>query len=170
MKHLYLIRHAKSSWSNPALSDFERPLNKRGRRDAPVMGRRLASAAYQPECILSSPARRARKTARIIGAEMSLPKPDIIIDQALYTFTAEGVLDIIKKSQDSIKVLALVGHNHGITECAEYLSGEQLGNIPTCGIVLIEFSCDSWNGVHPDFGRLLFFDYPKLHETPGRNN
>lgn len=170
MKYLYLIRHAKSSWSNPVLSDFERPLNKRGRRDAPLMGRRLASAVYQPECIFSSPARRARKTARIIGAELGVAKHDIIMDQALYTFTADPILDIIKKSQDSIQVIALVGHNHGITECAEYLSGEQLGNIPTCGIVLIEFACDSWKRVHPDSGRLLFFDYPKLHETPSRKN
>jgi phosphohistidine phosphatase len=167
MKHLFLIRHAKSSWSIPELSDFERPLSKRGKRDAPFMGKRLAAMKPRPDCIISSPARRARKTARAIGAEIGFTKKDIILEDELYTFSAQNILKILKRTPDSIQVLALVGHNHGITECGEYLSDERLDNIPTCGIVLIQFDCKGWEYIGPKSGRLLIFDYPKLHATSG---
>lgn len=163
MKHLYLIRHAKSSWSDPKLSDFARPLNKRGKRDAPLMGDRLSSVSPKPEIIISSPAKRARRTARLIGGKLGFSKKDIILDDQLYTFAREGLLDVITKTPDSFNVLAAVGHNYGITECAEWLSGENLDNIPTCGIVLLKFSVSSWSLIGPDTARVLLFDYPKLH-------
>jgi phosphohistidine phosphatase len=167
MKHLFLIRHAKSSWSNPGLSDFERPLNKRGKRDAPFMGKRLATIDPRPDCIISSPARRARKTARAVGAEIGFSKKDIILEDELYTFSAHTIIEILKRTSDSIQTLALVGHNHGITECGEYLSGERLDNVPTCGIVLIQFDCKRWAHIGPQSGSLLLFDYPKLHADSG---
>lgn len=161
MKYLYLIRHAKSSWSDPSLSDFSRPLNKRGKRDIPVMGERMSSYEPKPEMIISSPAKRARRTARGIGAALGFDKKEIVLDDELYTFSPEGFLKVIKRAPKTIEVLALVGHNHGLTECAEMLSGESLINVPTCGIVLISFSLSSWDTVMHGGGRLLLFDYPK---------
>lgn len=164
MKYLYLIRHAKSSWSDPSLSDFDRPLNKRGKRDAPFMGGRMASFAQRPEMIVSSPAKRARTTARIIGTHIGFSKKEITLVKKLYTFSSEPLLEAIRKTEDSISILALVGHNHGLTECAELLTSKLLGNVPTCGIVLIEFPLLSWNMVEAGKGKLLLFDYPKLHD------
>ncbi len=164
MKYLYLIRHAKSSWSDLSLSDFDRPLNKRGKRDAPFMGGRMASFAQRPEVIVSSPAKRARKTARIIGAHIGFSKKDITLIKKLYTFSSEPIIEVIRKTEDSISSMALVGHNQGLTECAELLTSKLLENVPTCGIVLIEFPLLSWNLVEAGKGKLLLFDYPKLHD------
>lgn len=165
MKHLYLIRHAKSSWSDPSLSDFSRPLNKRGKRDIPLMGKRMAALDQQPDMIISSPAKRARRTARGIGAALGFGKKDIILDDDLYSFSSQGLLEVVKKTPASVEVLAVVGHNHGLTECAEILSGESLVNVPTCGIVLISFNVHSWDMVAEGAGKLLLFDYPKRLNT-----
>lgn len=164
MKYLYLIRHAKSSWSDLSLSDFDRPLNKRGKRDAPFMGSRMASFEHHPEMIVSSPAKRALKTARLIGAQLGFSKKDIVLKKKLYTFSSEPLLDAIRKTGDSITTLALVAHNHGLTECAELLTSKELENVPTCGIVLIGFQLPSWNLVEAGKGTLLMFDYPKRHD------
>ena len=165
MKYLYLIRHAKSSWSDPGLSDHDRPLNKRGKRDVPFMGQRMAGYQHRPEMIISSPARRARTTARGIGKAIGFSKKEIVLDDELYTFSCGGLLEVIRKAPDSVNILAVVGHNYGMTDCAELLSGESLDNVPTCGIVLISFSLPSWNMIVDGSGSLLLFDYPKLHAT-----
>lgn len=161
MKYLYLIRHAKSSWSDPSLTDFSRPLNKRGKRDIPVMGERMVTYSPRPEMIISSPAKRARKTARGIGGALGFAKEEIILDEALYSFSAGGFLEVINRAPKEVEVLALVGHNHGLTDCAEILSGESLVNVPTCGIVLISFDLPSWDLIREGKGELLLFDYPK---------
>ncbi|MGI9536873.1 MAG: SixA phosphatase family protein [Desulfocapsaceae bacterium] len=167
MKYLYLIRHAKSSWSDPSLSDFSRPLNKRGKRDVPVMGQRLATCVPKPDIIMSSPAKRARRTARGIGAALGFGKKEIILDEELYSFSSQGLLDVIKKTAAPVGALAVVGHNHGLTECAERLSGESLINVPTCGIVLISFSVPSWDMISDGAGSMLLFDYPKRLQADG---
>ncbi len=163
MKYLYLIRHAKSSWADPGLNDFERPLNKRGKRDAPFMGKQIAGYDKRPEILISSPAKRALKTARLIGAECGFRKNQIIIKKSLYTFSFEPIVEVVRRTEDSINTLALVGHNHGLTECAELLSSTTLDNVPTCGIVLIQFPLPSWNLVDTGKGTLVIFDYPKRH-------
>jgi len=163
MKSLYLIRHAKSSWSDPGLADHDRPLNKRGRRDVPVMAQCFASSGPVPDMIISSTARRARKTARGIGKGVGFKKHDILLLKPLYTFSGEALLTVIKSVDNTVNVLAVVGHNYGLTDCAEFLCGEELGNIPTCGIVLIEFDIDDWKDLPGGKGRLVQFDYPKLH-------
>lgn len=163
MKHLYLIRHAKSSWSDPDLADHDRPLNKRGKRDIPLMAKRLVSISPHPEMIISSTAKRARKTARGIGRDLGFSKNDIILFEALYTFSSERLITVIRTVHKSINVLAVVGHNYGLTECAESLSGNEIGNIPTCGVALIEFPVNDWKSISSGSGRLLRFDYPKLY-------
>jgi phosphohistidine phosphatase len=165
MKTLYLIRHAKSSWSDPTLSDFQRPLNKRGKRDAPFMGRRLREAGILPDLIISSAAKRAAKTAGIIAREIGYDKKDIDFRDEVYSSDILQLLAIIRSTRAGIDSLCLVGHNYVITDLAEWLSGTSLVNIPTCGIVALSFAGGTWEAIGEDAGQLLFFDYPKLHTT-----
>ncbi len=161
MRRLYLIRHAKSSWAEPGLRDFDRPLNGRGKLDAPVMGKRLAGKAIRPNLIFSSPAKRARKTAQFIAEAVNYPAKDIILFEAIYEAGVADLLRIIAQAMDEADTLFLVGHNFAITDLAEELIGQSLGNIPTCGIVGIEFSAQNWADILPGTGKMLFFDSPK---------
>ena len=167
MKHLYLIRHAKSSWSDPRLADFDRPLNKRGKRDAPFMGKRLASASISFDLMVSSSAKRARKTARKIAQEVAYDKDQIIFTPEIYTSDLRKLVTVIRNTDNAIKAMALVGHNFVITECAEWLTGTYIDNIPTSGIVAITFDVETWGEIDHEKGKLLFFDYPKLHGDRG---
>lgn len=163
MRRLYLIRHAKSSWSEPGLADFDRPLSSRGKRDAPFMGKRLADYGVCPDLILASPAKRARKTALLIAAAVGYAEKNIVFDEDIYESQVPDLLSIIAQVPAKVGVLFLVGHNYAITDLADYLSGQNTGNIPTCGIVAIEFAGKSWSGLQAGSGRTLFFDYPKKH-------
>lgn len=168
MKYLYLIRHAKSSWSDPRLSDFDRPLNKRGKKDAPFMGKRLASASTHFDLLVSSSAKRARKTARIIAKQIGYNREDIVYHNEIYSSELRKLLSVIKQTEHKINSLGLVGHNHVITECAEWLTGDSIVNIPTSGIVAISFETDNWAEIDREAGQLIFFDYPKLHGQRSR--
>lgn len=161
IKYLYLIRHAKSSWADPALDDFDRPLNKRGKRNGPVMAQRLAAKKINPDCIVSSPARRAKTTAIFMAMGVGYRKKDIRYDEGLYQGSLTYHLDLIERIFKETDILFLVGHNHTITELGEYLTGDYLGNVPTCGVVGIEYSKKNGFTQEPEQGRLLFFDYPK---------
>lgn len=168
MKYLYLIRHAKSSWSDPRLSDFDRPLNKRGKKDAPFMGKRLASASTHFDLLVSSSAKRARKTARIIAKQTGYNREDIVYHNEIYSSELRKLLSVIKQTEHKVNSLGLVGHNHVITECAEWLTGDSIVNIPTSGIVAISFETDNWAEIDREAGQLIFFDYPKLHGQRSR--
>ena len=163
MKHLYLIRHAKSSWSDSRLSDFDRPLNKRGKNDAPFMGKRLASASVQLDLLVSSSAKRARKTARLIAREIGYKRDAIVYHNEIYSSDLSLLLSVLRRTEREVNSLALVGHNHVITECAEWLTGKGIVNIPTSGIVAISFEIEGWDELDHEGGQLVFFDYPKLH-------
>jgi phosphohistidine phosphatase len=167
VRRLYLIRHAKSSWTEPDLADFDRPLSNRGKLDAPFMGKRLAAYGVRPDLILASPAKRARKTALLIAAAVGYGEKDIVFDEDIYESDVPGLLSIIAKVPARVGVLFLVGHNYAITDLADYLSGRSIGNIPTCGIVAIEFADGSWSELQAGSGRTLFFDYPKKHGRRG---
>lgn len=163
MKHLYLIRHAKSSWSDSRLSDFDRPLNKRGKNDAPFMGQCLASASIEFDLLISSSAKRARMTARLIAKEISYKRKNIIYHNEIYSSDLTMLLSVLRRTESKVNTLALVGHNHVITECAEWLTGNRIVNIPTSGIVAVSFDIKGWDEIDREDGTLLFFDYPKLH-------
>ncbi|MFN2354959.1 MAG: histidine phosphatase family protein, partial [Desulfopila sp.] len=139
MKLLYLIRHAKSSWSNPDLDDFSRPLNKRGKEDCSEMAARLGRAGVRPDLIAASPAKRAKKTAICMAKGTGYDKDSIRYYDELYLGTVSYHLQLIGEQFGDIDVLFLVGHNDTMTELAEFLTGAQLGNIPTCGIVAVEY-------------------------------
>jgi len=160
MKQLILIRHAKSSWKRPELPDRERPLNKRGNRDAPEMGRRLARKKVRPDLVITSPARRARATARKITRELEYAA-EASIDERLFGATAEELLDVVRCIDEGAQHAMLFGHNPEITEFAEELTRERLDNVPTCGVVRIELDIARWNEVEMGSGRLVEFDYPK---------
>jgi len=162
-KRLYLVRHAKSSWQNLSLNDFERPLNKRGKRDAPFMGDRLQKHKVRPDILVSSPARRARKTARTIAGKIDYPLKKIIFMEEIYAEGLDALVSLLKGLDDSLRTVMLVGHNPNLTMLAELLTSKAVGNIPTCGIFCMEFNTDSWQDIAPGSGSFIFLDYPKKH-------
>lgn len=161
MKQVYLIRHAKSSWANPALDDFDRPLNGRGKKNAPEMAGRLGSRGLRPDVIISSPAKRARRTAACMAKGTGYRKSDIIFDENLYIGSLSYHLEVIEKFFRKYDTLFVVGHNHTFTELADYLTGKEFGNVPTCGVVGISYCNKQRDVTIPGAGELLFFDYPK---------
>lgn len=161
MKNLYLIRHAKSSWDSPHLPDFERPLNGRGKRNAPEMGQRLKTRGVFPDHVASSPAVRARETILRIAEEIEFPERRISFLEDVYAAGAGTLLEIIYEFPEEAATAFLVGHNPGMTSLAEYLTGASIGNIPTCGIASIEFDLGCWSHISRERGNLLYLDYPK---------
>lgn len=161
MKTLFVIRHAKSSWNDPDLDDIDRPLNKRGKRNAPEMGKRLSAKGVKPDLLITSPAKRAATTAKKIAKALSYPKDQIVIDQTLYHGTNQEVINVIRNVSDEIGTLMIFGHNPGFTDLVNQLSGSSIYNIPTCGIAEIGFDIQSWNDIDKNKGRLIDFDYPK---------
>ena len=164
MKRLYLIRHAKSSWKDPNLQDFERPLNKRGKGDAPLMGQHLNSHQVRPDLIISSSAKRALKTARIIAKAIGFPKEQIVTDESIYEAGVSSLLQVIHHIDEAANQIMLFGHNPGLTMLAESLTNAVIENIPTCGIFCVDFDITSWKDVKAGTGTMVFFDYPKKHE------
>lgn len=161
MKTLFLVRHAKSSWDDMRLADFDRPLASRGFRDAPEMGRRLAAQNILPDLILSSPANRAFSTATIIARSIDYDLDKIETRQDIYLAGVRTLVSQIQSVPDKINKLMMFGHNPGFTDLANYLSGSNILNVPTAGVVCIEFQLDKWSMVDKNSGRLKFFDYPK---------
>jgi phosphohistidine phosphatase len=167
MKTIYFIRHAKSSWSDLEVVDFDRKLNKRGKRDAPFMGKKLAERGVMPHAIYSSPAYRARKTAETIAKEIGFPEKNIVYQEELYTFSTRQLLGAIQELPNSEEELFVVGHNHAITDLVNILTGVYIDNVPTAGIAAIGFKAKSWEKVKVGKGKLLFFDYPKKYGNRG---
>lgn len=168
MKKLYLIRHAKSSWDNLAIDDFQRPLNGRGIKDAPRMGKRLKERSLTADLVLSSPAKRALDTCLIITKILGFSKEKINTDKRLYHASEEELLRIIRElkdhANDEEENVLLFGHNPGLTNFANQLLNEHIQNIPTTGIVAASLSIKKWQEVDWGCGKLLFFDFPKSKE------
>ncbi len=159
MKKVYIIRHAKSSWSDNSLSDFDRPLNKRGKANAPLMGKRLKKRKVTPDIIISSPAKRAKMTAKLIAKKVKYSK-NIIYNQNIYNANFGVLSKILKKVDDENSILFLIGHNPELNMLVqEYVDFDE--NIVTCGIVEIEFDCDRWQDISSSNAKLISFDYPK---------
>jgi phosphohistidine phosphatase len=162
MKTLYIVRHAKSSWDNVNLPDFDRPLNTRGKTDAPRMGKRLKEKDVHPNLMLSSPAKRALSTSKRIAEVLNYPEKNIKTDKKLYHADAEDILSVIRDQKNRFEVLMVFGHNPGLTDFVNEIGkSTSIDNIPTCGIVAFRFDIDEWHDVTKKSGELLFFDYPK---------
>jgi len=161
VKTLYIARHAKSSWEDPDLEDFQRPLNGRGEKDAPQMGKRLHKLDVSPRLISSSPANRALATARHIAEALHYPSREIQEEQKLYHAGEETILDIVRSFDDKFDAAMIVGHNPGLTEFVNDLLNEEIGNIPTAGVVGGKLAVHSWKDVNWGCGKMIFFEYPK---------
>ena len=161
MKTLYIVRHAKSSWDDPYLADFDRPLNGRGKRNVPDMGNRLAQLGIKPDLLLSSPANRAISTANGIAEALGYPKADIKQDRGLYHASSSTIKEIISETSDQVNTLMIFGHNPGFSSLIGVLSGFNLYNLPTCGVCGIRFSIDSWKQILITQGEKCYYDYPK---------
>ena len=160
-KTLYLVRHAKSSWKHTGLSDSRRPLNKRGKHDAPLMGKTLRNRSEIPQLLISSPAKRALNTAKLFAEEFNFPKEKIKISESLYMAFGVDFYDVIMKCDDGLRSIMLFSHNPGITDFVNMISGSDIENIPTSGTVRIDFDIASWKDIKKTKGEIKFFVSPK---------
>jgi phosphohistidine phosphatase len=165
VKKLYLMRHAKSSWDDPEIEDFDRPLNDRGEKDAPKMGKRLKEKRLTPDIVISSPALRALDTCKIICEVLGFNRKKIIENKSLYHASEEEILKVVRSLKDRIgdeeENVLLFGHNPGLTDFANRLLNEHILNIPTTGIVAAQLAINRWKEADWGSGKLLFFDFPK---------
>lgn len=160
MNKLVVIRHAKSDWGDPHKSDFERPLNERGKRDAPAMAERLKVKGIYPDLIISSTAKRAQKTARIFAEHLCYDPEKIFLTDELYECSTADVYHVIQSAGGKAETIFIFGHNPTWTYFVNELAGVRIDNIPTCGVAVIEIE-KSWSELEAESGRLLDFDYPK---------
>jgi len=159
---LTLIRHAKSSWRDPELSDHDRPLNGRGLRDAPRMGERLHERGFAPDTILTSSAERARITAETIAAACGLADR-VYARRALYHAVPGVVMEVVASAAAAARLshVAVVGHNPGLSDLVDWLTGEPIGHLPTCGVVTIAVTASGFDEVAAGSGRLTLLETPK---------
>ena len=163
-KRLLICRHAKSSWLDDSLGDFDRPLSKRGERDAPEMGRRLMQRGIRPDLIMTSPAARALSTALHYAGQVGYPLDQLQRNPIQYAATVPVLIKMVQEIEPQVNTLFLVGHNPESTALANVLGGLVIDNIPTSGIVALEFPVVSWRELAANTGTLLFFDFPKKKE------
>lgn len=162
MKRLYLVRHAKSSWEDPFQDDVDRPLNKRGRRNALKMGKKLKEQQIIPEQMLSSPAERALSTCVILAEKIGYPLHQIETDRRLYHASEEQLIAVVRQLSDSVNTVMIFGHNPGLTDAVNMLSDRLVtDNLPTCAIAGFMLHVKSWKDLAWGKGKVEFFDYPK---------
>jgi len=164
MKKLYLVRHAKSSWEDHILSDHDRPLSSRGKKDAPKIAALLKKEGYIPDVVYSSSARRAILTAKIFSEIFGLDSDKIIINASIYDSTTQDLLNLINSIDDSKKSAMLFGHNPGFTTLANLIGDKFIDNMPTSAVAIFELNVQSWKDVNSDCGKLVAFEYPKKYE------
>lgn len=163
MKNLYLIRHAKSDWSDESKTDHERGLNKRGKRAISTMAQALKTRGIMPDLILSSSATRAKLTAKGLAEKLGYSGKIKYMD-ALYMAEPLDIISIIKKIKDKYSTVFIVGHNPEMTELTDILQDEYIENVPTLGIVAFEIPVQKWSNFKPEEARLDFFIYPKMYK------
>ena len=162
MKTVYVVRHAKSSWDDPLQDDFDRPLNSRGRKDAPRMGKRLQERGLHPDLILSSPAERALSSCLIIAENIRYSLNRVVLDQRLYLADEGQLLAVIHSLNDAHDEVMIFAHNPGLTDFVNRVAGQAVtNNLPTCGVVALQFSVQSWTCVEWGSAKVIFLDYPK---------
>ena len=161
MKTVLLVRHAKSSWDDISLSDFERPLNDRGKKNAPEMAERLLNKKIAIDAFLSSPAKRAKKTAEIFAKTYKREKEDVLLVPELYEAHPDDFVKAIENAPGNASCIAVFSHNPGITDFANSLTEVKIDNMPTCSVFAVKVNVNDWQ----DFGKAAkefhFFDFPK---------
>jgi phosphohistidine phosphatase len=155
------VRHAKSDWGDPSLDDFDRPLNDRGKRDAPVMAHRLLDKKIKIDAFISSPAKRARKTAGVFIETYKRDKDELILVDELYGAGENIFSNVVSTAKDKFDTIAVFSHNPGITDFANLLTTTRVDNIPTCGVFAVKADCKKWSEFADAKKEFWFFDYPK---------
>ena len=161
MKKLLLIRHAKSSWNDITQKDFDRPLNDRGHKDAPLMAKRLLKQDISIDSFVSSTAVRALTTAKYFAEAYDVKKKKIVEDPSLYLAAPEVFFNIISNLDDDDKTVAVFSHNPGITEFVNQLGVARVDDMPTCAIFGVKADIESWKDFNDAEKKFWFFDYPK---------
>ena len=162
MKTLLIIRHAKSSWDIATLNDFDRSLNDRGKKDAPIMAQRLLDKKIKIDSFVSSPAKRAKKTAEFFCAAYKKNKDDIILISALYHAASTVFFEVVEQLNDDDDTVAVFSHNPGITDFVNQLVADvNIDNMPTCSIFAVQIDIAKWKDFAKAKKELLFFEYPK---------
>lgn len=161
MKILTIVRHAKSSWRDSSLPDKKRPLNGRGKRDAPEMGRRIQEHGIRPSLIVSSPATRAWTTAKVIAQAINYPREFLQKEDRLYLASLDEILDVVVAQDNGFNNLMVVGHNPGLTDFANFLVPGLTNNLPTAGVVSVQIDRDDWSLYERPATELLVHDWPK---------
>lgn len=164
MKQLLLIRHAKSSWTDFSVKDFDRPLNDRGKRDAPVMAKRLLEKEITVDAFVASPAKRAKKTAEYFAGAYNRKKSEIIFADELYLATPSVFESVIAQISDEYSTIAVFSHNNGITDYANTLTDTRIDEMPTCAIFAVKAEVNSWKEFTDANKQFWFFDYPKSEQ------
>lgn len=160
MKSVYFIRHGKSSWDDISISDHERPLNERGKRDSKNMGRYLVENGHKIDLIISSSAKRAKSTAKNIN-EM-IKSGNVQIEPKLYHSSAMTILRVVQNIPNELESAIIVAHNPGMTDVANIFSDDPIINVPTTGIFKVDFNIENWAEAESHNGTIDFFIYPKL--------
>lgn len=163
MKTLYLVRHAKSSWDNQQISDFERELNDRGKHDAPFMANILKQKMIVPDLIITSPAIRSITTANVFAEVLNYPVGDITADETIYDAGLKELMEVVRNLDDNKSTVFLFGHNPGIATFCNLLCNEHLADMPTCSIAGLELNIDSWKDTGRYCGKTILFEYPKKY-------
>jgi len=158
MKTLYIIRHAKSSWEFD-LQDHKRPLNNRGLRDADLVGKNLKTRIKSVDKVLSSDAERAKTTAKIILDNLDLNDDVFSLESKLYDFNGHQVIEVIKSCKEDVNTLMIFGHNHAFTSIVNLYGSEVIDNLPTAGVVGIQFDVNSWKDI--SVGKTVLTIFPK---------
>lgn len=154
MKTLYLLRHAKSSWDDPGLKDFDRPLNKRGLKAAPKIGAYMLKEKIRPDVVLSSPALRAKQTTTMVCETAELSSL-INFDERMYEASVQRLFEIVAGFKEGINTAMMVGHNPGFEELLAGLTGESQ-RMPTASLACVELKVEKWNKVTGGVGKLVW--------------
>ena len=159
MKKLVIVRHSKSSWSDPYLSDFDRPLNKRGNRDGGLMAEFLSKRINNVDKLLSSSSKRTRLTSEFFKNKINI-KVENYTDK-LYHASYDDIIDLLNQVKDDVRSLILIGHNPGLTHLVIFFTEVNLYNLPTTGIVVINFMIDKWKNIKDSKGNIEIIKFPK---------
>lgn len=163
MKTIFIIRHAKSSWDDPSLRDIDRPLNKRGLRDAPFMAKLLAAKGLEIDRLISSPANRAYTTATYFAEALGVKPSEIQQVAEIYEAYPQQILDLVQQLPDDLQTVLLFGHNPTFTSFVNQFTTNYLANLPTCGVVQIDGAVESWGDFNTKTARMVAFHYPKQY-------
>lgn len=162
MKNLILIRHAKSSWDEPGVGDRERPLNKRGLKDAPKIGAALRERGVEPDVMIASLAVRAWATAELIADELGYPREELVQESAIYAAGLNALMQVVQNIDEEVETACLIGHNPGFEDLANTLiPGMVVSHLPTCGVVRMRIKSETWGAVGVGDGELVEFLEPK---------